>query len=263
MHEFWVKGYRLFIVFFITVIFISCATTTPRVSDDAMQAIKSVEIYIGHPQQPLVYQRAVKGAKTGAVIAGMVGILVAEVVSVGVNTRWEEPGRKVVQKLSDYDHMAALENEIRPYFDKAGVSYTIHRSEALSDIFTRHEKIEDIIENSTADAIVVLAYDYRLQQGFDVHLSGVSEVYAVSENAQRFADERHVIVNRLLDHVELLEKDQMEEETPEQLAEAIIASDAVVIRQGLAKASKKAAASVASLLGMDTTVSRGEKYSMR
>lgn len=262
MHEFLVKGYRLFIVFLITVIFISCATTTARVSDDAMQAIKSVEIYIGHPQQPLVYQRAVKGAKTGAVIAGMVGILVAEVVSVGVNTRWEEPGNKVVQNLSDFDHVAALENEIKTYFDRAGVSYSIHRSEALNDIFTRYEKIEDIIENSTADAIVVLSYDYRLQQGFDVHLSGVSEVYAVSENAQRYADERNVIVNRLLDHVELLGKGKVEGETPEQLANAIIASDAAVIRHGLTKASKKAAESVATLLGMDSLVS-GEKYSMR
>jgi|GEM_PF-4461698 len=264
MHDFFSKGYRLAFMFFFTVAFISCATTTQRVSEDAMQAIKTVEIYIGHPQQPLVYQRAVKGARTGAVIAGMVGILIAEAVSMGVNTQWEGPGNKVVQSLSDFDHMALLENDLKQTFDKAGIGVTIHRSKALSDIFTRPEKIEEILEDSTADAVVVLSYDYRLRQGFDVQLLGASEVYAVSEQALRFADERKLIVNRLLDNVELVEKEQFDAKTPDQLANAIIASDAEVIREGLTNSSKKVAASVASLLGVNMPVSSvGEKYTMR
>jgi hypothetical protein len=262
MQVFFAKWCRLFVVFFISVFFISCATTTTRVSEDAMQAISSVDVYIGHPQQPLVYQRAVKGAKTGAVIAGMMGILVAEVISMGVNSRWEASGQKVAQDLSDYDHIAALEYEIRSYFDSAGVGYRIHRSPALNDVFARPEKIEEILEASTADAVVVLSYNYQLQQGFNLQLSGLSEVYAVSEEAQRFADERKVIVNRMLDHIELLEKDSLEGETPEQLAEAIIDSDSAIIRQSLSNAGKQAAASVATLLGIES-LGGGEKYSMR
>lgn len=262
VRDFFVRGGLLLTMSIAVIVFTSCATTTPRIPGDAMKAIRSVEIHIGHPQRPLVYQRAVKGAKTGAVVAGMVGILVAEMVSLGVNTQWEGPGNEITQKLDGYDHMAALEKELAVYFDRAGVEYTIHRSEALSDIFARPEKIEEILETSTADAVIMLAYDYRLEQGFDVHLLGVSEVYAVSEKARRFADDRKVIVNRLLDHVEPLENDTFRGKTPEQLADAIIASDGIVIRQNLGKASKKAAASVASLLGIDH-LAPGEQYTMR
>jgi len=243
------SGCRTSIILFIAVTFISCASISPSIPSNALQAVKRVDIYVGHPRVPLVYQRQVKGAKAGAMLGGLVGILVAETISRSTNTKWEESGKRIAAHLEHLDHINLLEQDLNKGLARSGVEYNIHRVDELHDLFQRDEIIENILQFSEADIVVVLSYDYLLQQGFDLHVSGHSEIYAVSDYMRRFADSNNRIVYRLIDDTFLLDKHVPGAGTPESIASILMDAETTSLNQQLELASQHVSTEVIAMMG--------------
>jgi len=260
MHKIQLLGCRLSIVLFISITFISCVSVTPSIPANAMESAQTVDIYIGHPQHPLVYQRQAKGAKTGALIAGVLGILVAETISRSTHKKWEEPGRRIAAHLKGLDHAAQLEELLRQNLDQTEIKYNIYRVDELHDIFQRNEVIKNILESTKADIVIALSYDYSLQQGFDLHISGHSEAYAASDLTEQFADTKQRIVYRLLDDMVFMEDGHFTAVSPDEMADVIIEADARVVSEQLDNATQRVAAEVISLLGHSAAGNHTAQY---
>lgn len=222
-----------------------CATLPQQLPIEKSSQIKSVDIFITHPDTTLSYGIDNGGAATtGAVVGGLLGLAIGAAIDKGRNAKWERNAGPIIEQVKDYDYSTELTKNLMAEFDNRNITTTLHTFNP-GTTENKKEKITELVTSTDSDADIFVNYTHKVTLGYDLITNSFVELYLknnipeegknVKPDARKFGQQGTVTT-------------KIPSKDPQEILKLLLEDDGEKMKIGLGKANVSLAKNIGNIV---------------